>query len=325
MWLFTRSDLKTIVLPATVFGMASVLSGPLLTTNASPDYYSIICRLPLVLLGVWMDLLAFNISNQRQPGSVIEDAANKPWRALPSGRISEEGARRLLLALIPTCIAKSLLLGGTLETMVLFILTWLVRPPQEKARATHTATLTRTKQYNDLHAADSHYLLRNALNALGICAHCAGAGAFASSSLPSTPHHLYTIASLTHAAPLTPHYYAWLLLLASTVFVTISLQNLPDVEGDAAKGRLTQPLVAGEGATRVSCAAGVVSASGACCAFWGVGAAGWVAVMGVGGVVAGRTVGWRGVVRDAGTWRMWCVWMGVLFCLPVWKRLEGVM
>ncbi|KAK7720587.1 hypothetical protein SLS57_005366 [Botryosphaeria dothidea] len=229
-WLFTRSDLKTIVLPATVFGMASVLSGPLLTTNASPDYYSIICRLPLVLLGVWMDLLAFNISNQRQPGSVIEDAANKPWRALPSGRISEEGARRLLLALIPTCIAKSLLLGGTLETMVLFILTWL---------------------YNDLHAADSHYLLRNALNALGICAHCAGAGAFASSSLPSTPHHLYTIASLTHAAPLTPRYYAWLLLLASTVFVTISLQDLPDVEGDAAKGRLTQPLVAGEVARAV--------------------------------------------------------------------------
>lgn len=115
--------------------MASVLSGPLLTTNASSDYYSIICRLPLVLLGVWMDLLAFNISNQRQPGSVIEDAANKPWRALPSGRISEEGARRLLLALIPTCIAKSLLLGGTLETMVLFILTWLVSSPPRKSKS----------------------------------------------------------------------------------------------------------------------------------------------------------------------------------------------
>lgn len=97
------------------------------------------------------------------------------------------------------------------------------------------------------------------------------------------------------------------------------------MEGDAAKGRLTQPLVAGESVTRVSCAIGVVAASGACCAFWGVGAVGWVWVMGVGGVVAGRTLGLREVVRDAGTWKMWCVWMGVLSCLPVWKRLEGVM
>lgn len=108
--------------------MASVLSGPLLTTNASPDHYSIFCRLPLVLLGVWMDLLVFDISNQRQPESVVEDAANKPWRPLPSGRITPDGARRLLLIAIPACIAKSLILGGTIETMVLFVLFWLASP-----------------------------------------------------------------------------------------------------------------------------------------------------------------------------------------------------
>lgn len=133
LWLFTCSDLKAIVVPATIFGMVTALSGPLLTTIASPDYYAIFCRIPLVILSVWMDLLVQDISNQRKPASVVEDAGNKPWRPLPSGRINGEDARRLLIAAILASIIKSFILGGTLETLVLFVLVWIVSSPSHNS------------------------------------------------------------------------------------------------------------------------------------------------------------------------------------------------
>lgn len=188
--------MKTMVLPATVFAVSSTLLGPLLTTNASPDGYVILWRLPLVVLSAWMELLVFDISNQRQAGSAIEDAVNKPWRPIPSGRISEAEARHLLMAAIPATVIKSVLLGSTLETLVFFILTWIVSPsfyplplpsstetgpPPQSTRANHLP-LTHpppSPQYNDLAASESHYLLRTLVNTLGISCYCASAAAIA--------------------------------------------------------------------------------------------------------------------------------------------------
>ncbi|KAB2569319.1 Fumagillin beta-trans-bergamotene synthase [Lasiodiplodia theobromae] len=230
-----------MILPATVFGLATTLSGPLLTTNTSPDYYAILCRLPLVILSTWMELLVFDLSNQRQPGSAVEDAVNKPWRPIPSGRISEAAARHLLMAAIPATIIKSVLLGTTLETLVFFILTWI---------------------YNDLAASESHYLIRTLINALGISTYSASAAAVAAripAPLP-LPLHTYTLPlgpqHLTISTPLTPRFYTWLLLLSLAIFLTITTQDLPDLPGDAAKGRPSMPLAIGEARARWSIAAG---------------------------------------------------------------------
>jgi (R)-axinyssene synthase len=51
-------------------------------------------------------------------------------------------------------------------------------------------------------------------------------------------------------APLTPTVWRWIGVLASVVFVLVSLQDLRDQEGDRASGRKTFPLVFGEKRTR---------------------------------------------------------------------------
>ncbi|KAH7060747.1 hypothetical protein B0J12DRAFT_782770 [Macrophomina phaseolina] len=105
-----------------------------------------------------MNLLATDISNQRRPESVVEDKGNKAWRPLPSGRITAEGARQLMLIAIPAAIAKSLIIGGA-----------------------HGDACTIPAPYNDLGGNASRHLTRNLLNALGISSFCANAIA------PSSP------------------------------------------------------------------------------------------------------------------------------------------
>ncbi|OAX32196.1 hypothetical protein K503DRAFT_702409 [Rhizopogon vinicolor AM-OR11-026] len=78
--LFKRSDYKTIAFPVLIFA-----------TALSPR------RNPLALCSAvwwfWFHLLQSNVSNQAY--SANEDVVNKPWRPLPSGRISVEDCRAL--------------------------------------------------------------------------------------------------------------------------------------------------------------------------------------------------------------------------------------
>jgi 4-hydroxybenzoate polyprenyltransferase len=127
LWLFTFSDLKTTILPVTLFGFAAALSGPLMTTvNKSPTVYELFSRLPVVLFVTWLKVLVGTIANQRLPNSIVEDSINKKWRPIPAGLLSEEGAMHWLLVAIPITIVASIFFGGTLETLVLIILVWMV-------------------------------------------------------------------------------------------------------------------------------------------------------------------------------------------------------
>jgi len=54
---------------------------------------------------LWFHLFQFNVSNQSY--SAHEDAVNKPWRPLPSGRISVEDSRILRWALLVFCLGLS--------------------------------------------------------------------------------------------------------------------------------------------------------------------------------------------------------------------------
>ena len=85
LYLFTRDDFISIVIPNVTCGIALPLADGIL--HRPPVAYVPISRAPLVMVWVWVNLLLFNMSNQSQPGAIEEDSVNKPWRPIVSGRM----------------------------------------------------------------------------------------------------------------------------------------------------------------------------------------------------------------------------------------------
>lgn len=282
-WLFTRSDLVSIIYPETTFGIFSALSGPLLTTNQSPRLFSTLLRLPHVLIWVWLNLLVFCIANQRLPESIQEDVINKPWRPLPAKRLTPPQARRLLLVAIPMVCLAAQYLGGADETVVLIVLAWI---------------------YNDLGAADEGMVLRNFVNALGFMGFSSGAAKVACG-----PGNFGLNGTATH----------WLIIMSLMIFTTMHVQDMYDQEGDAARGRKTAPLVLGDRTARWTLVVPVAIWSLFCPAYWGVDASGFVVPAVLGGVVVVRTLMAMGVKADRLTFKVWCLWVISLYALPLVK------
>lgn len=96
-WLLTESDLITFIVPDTAFGVFGALAGPVLTTGKATSFYAVLARTPSVLALDWLDMIVFDLANQRLPISVAEDRLNKPWRPGPAGRVTPAHMRRLSL------------------------------------------------------------------------------------------------------------------------------------------------------------------------------------------------------------------------------------
>ena len=283
LWLFTASDIKSVIIPETLLGLSSALSGPILTTNPSPTLLAVLARTPLIILWNWLSLLLFDIDNQFQPHSIVEDAVNKPWRAIPSQRLTAAQARRLLIVIIPTVFLATLYLGGTREAATLMVMTWM---------------------YNDLGGADDGVVVRNLLNAFGYM--CYGSGSM-------------IVAAKYGEHELNPTARYWLAMMGGIIFTTLQMQDMPDVEGDAARGRKTIPLLYGDTVARYSIAVPVLAWSIICPAFLGMNVLGYVAPVVVGIFLGSRLLLMRSVVADGGTWKVWCVWITVIYLLPVCK------
>ncbi|KAI0031470.1 UbiA prenyltransferase family-domain-containing protein [Vararia minispora EC-137] len=143
-FLFTKSDLKTILIPATIFACLS-----------APEV-----RLQRVLSSMWwtwLHLLQFCVSNQSL--SPEEDALNKPWRPIPSGNISVATARNLRWILLPSCLLQSFVYGVPWQGLSLAIV---------------------FLAHNEW-ALGSHWVLRTLCNAWGYASFNAGAAAIVSS------------------------------------------------------------------------------------------------------------------------------------------------
>ncbi|KIY69048.1 hypothetical protein CYLTODRAFT_442935 [Cylindrobasidium torrendii FP15055 ss-10] len=82
LYLFTKSDFKTIMFPVTTFALSLAEKGSW-------------SRVPIVATWVWFELLGFNTANQTAGASPDEDALNKPWRPVPAKRITLENAKTL--------------------------------------------------------------------------------------------------------------------------------------------------------------------------------------------------------------------------------------
>ena len=214
----------------------------------------------------------------------MEDSINKPWRPLPSNRISGNEARRLLLVLIPCGLILSTFLGGLKETAAMLILTWM---------------------YNDLGGADENYLLRNLINAGGFMCHGSGATIIAAGF---RDHELRREA------------YNWLAMIGGVIFTTLQVQDIPDMAGDAARGRRTFPLVHGEWIGRCSVAVPVAFWTFACPAFWQLNYMGYALPAAIGLSVVFRILMMKNVAADQTTYKVWCWWLTVLYILPLCKK-----
>ncbi|CAG8953580.1 hypothetical protein HYFRA_00010039 [Hymenoscyphus fraxineus] len=150
--LFTKSDIKTTLLPHTVFAISLVLHGAHAESILVGD--NLKWRFPFMILWIWVHLLIFTIANQRLPACIVEDTANKSWRPLPSHRISVSEALVLLRTIVPIAMGLSILLGGFEASVTLMTFVWL---------------------YNDLEGSGAGPCQRNILNGAGYS--CFGWGA----------------------------------------------------------------------------------------------------------------------------------------------------
>jgi 4-hydroxybenzoate polyprenyltransferase len=117
------------------------------------------------VLWLWVHTLQLGLANQTLPRAIAEDLINHPDRPLPAGRITLRQARTLRWMMIPLCLLLSAAYGPrTLLTgfgVSLFMLA-----------------------YNECGGAWGHWLVRNALNAIGYALAEAGATLVACTSLP---------------------------------------------------------------------------------------------------------------------------------------------
>ncbi|KAH8589960.1 UbiA prenyltransferase [Bisporella sp. PMI_857] len=289
LFLFTKSDFKTVIMPQSIFALSVVLSQVNTLSIATHQFglFEAATRLPFALAWIWLHLLVENISNQRLESSIIEDAANKPWRPIPAGRISSAEAQGLLRIIMPLAIVLSVLLDSFTASVTLMAMIWL---------------------YNDLDGSSSGPIQRNAINAAGLACFGWGGIAILSEASPETAQNI----------PRT-----WLALTAAIITTTVHAQDMPDMEGDGARDRKTVPLLYGEQWARYSLAAFVLFWSVGCLLFNNVplttlnmGHAPLV----VGAVMALLTTKYWNQSSDELVWKLWCIWISLIYVMPLFRR-----
>ncbi|KAF2458349.1 hypothetical protein BDY21DRAFT_363244 [Lineolata rhizophorae] len=289
LWLMTKDDTPTFVVPNSIFGLSGALaSTALITSSATITFPTVLCRVPLVLLFNWSNLLIFDLANQRLPESAAEDSLNKPWRPIPSGLMTCTQFRQCMLFAIPLVLLfNHLFLNTGTETIYLYTLTWL---------------------YNDLKGGDEGWIFRNVIIAFAFGFYNLGSLKVAAGSA-EIPKGDITITSAG---------YAWLVVISLVVLTTMHVQDLKDVAGDAARGRRTAPIVLGDLPARLTIAIPVLFWTLYCAFFWRMG---WLCGGGVG--LLGAWVAWRCVAlrgkdtrTDRKTWQLWCAWTAVVYLMP---------
>lgn len=281
LWLFTKSDLKSMIYPNVIFSLACQLSRADLAPGHKGNLIDIFSQIPYVFIWLWTNLLLFSLANQRLPSSIKEDSINKPWRPIPSGRIDATGARTLIFVMMSVVLLISFALGAATTALALMVITWA---------------------YNDLGGSDNSVIVRNVLNALGMSIYISGAvivGDGSRSGLTVTATH-------------------WVAFIGFVFVTTVHVQDFRDQKGDAVKNRKTLPLVIGDGLARWIIAGTIIGWSLAAPTFWKLGIAGYMLTTATGMIVGFRILWLRNTSADETTWTYWCVWIMTLYLLPLW-------
>lgn len=280
LWLFTVNDLKTIVIPSTIFAL-------LTCAYMDTHYAAAIQRTPRVLLWTWVNLLAITVSNQRSPSAIMEDRLNKPWRPMPTGRLSPTQASTLgIFAHLLAQLASLVLGGGLAQSGSLILLGYL---------------------YNDLGGGDRSFITRNLINAAGFASFTSGA---------------LEVACGGESVFASTRTMAWLGVNAAVISTTIHSQDMYDQVGDSAAGRRTAPLVLGDGISRLTIALAVLFWSIACPWFCGSGPTGLSILFPLGAFVAWRTLRRTSVSEDRSTYKLYNMWLVGVYSLPLIAHLR---
>ncbi|KAH9918274.1 UbiA prenyltransferase family [Fomitopsis serialis] len=141
LFLFTKSDIKTTVIPVTCFAIAAA---PVLQVRCIPH----------AVFWIWIHLLQFDVSNQTLRPE--EDLLNKKYRPIPSKRIQIRTALVLRWVLVPVCLAIS----------------WLY---SAEVLCASVALILLTTIYNEMSAHSKGWLIRNLVNAAGFASFEVGA------------------------------------------------------------------------------------------------------------------------------------------------------
>ncbi|KAI0036386.1 UbiA prenyltransferase family, partial [Vararia minispora EC-137] len=265
--LFTWTDYKTIFVPVLAF--ASGLAPPSSVMN-----FARCCT------WVWFHLLLCNVSNQALGKD--EDALNRPWRPLPSGRVSVEQARRLRALLAAGCPAVSFVHSTALG-------------------AVSAALVLTTFAYDECRLS-KHPLGKNFCNVFGYTTFQAGATLLLNKFI-----HLRDVLVA-------------IMLTSAIIFTTVQFQDFPDIVGDAAAGRVTFPIYAPE-LSRWLTASALLAWSFFLGQFWAIGAVGSVALPVLGAIVGIRCVCLRSPAADTTTYQLYSVWLVAVFLLPWYARI----
>ncbi|RFU27499.1 hypothetical protein B7463_g8843, partial [Scytalidium lignicola] len=287
--LITESNVKAFVQPVVLFAMLSVASGSL-TTNPHPKWEELIRAFPHAALYIWLYVLHFDCSNQKSPESIKEDWLNKPWCAIPSGKLSVNGAERwYAMASCLLLLSTGTWLGGFPEAVAFMLETWV---------------------YDYASGANSWWG-KNLINALFYLTGQFGATRVAAGAMGST--------SMTRAG------FEWCALLGLNTFTTVQIQDLRDQEGDNARGRHTVALVLGDGITRWITALFISFWSVVCPAYWGNGrfTAGYSLPFFIGNIIAARVLSYRSIKADRSTFHYYTLfWLPALYAIPLLSKYE---
>ncbi|KAK2873646.1 hypothetical protein FQN49_002199 [Arthroderma sp. PD_2] len=280
-WLFTFSDIKTIIAPSFAFGFFTACISSSFDIDPTPKWHELIQRAPLMLLWSWINLLPFAIDNQRRPESIAEDSLNKPWRTLPSKRMTPQHAFNIMLVLYPLAVLTGIKIGGLRQCAGLIILgVW----------------------YNNFGGADTSWITRNFINGCGFICHI------------SAP--LEVALGGQHVAS-NESTIKWLLIIWAVVFTTVQVQDMYDQAGDRLHGRKSIPLVVGDGPARWSIAVPMAFWCIYCPWYWSSSPIMWALIVSLGLIVAGRSLALRSISQDKATFRLWNLWMVCLYALPL--------
>ncbi|KAJ5176183.1 uncharacterized protein N7482_002060 [Penicillium canariense] len=292
-WLFTYSDLKTIIATSFGFGLFTSLGAASFGIDPAPAWSSCFQRVPVVVLWAWLNLLPFTIDNQRQPDAIMEDAINKPWRTMPRKLMKPEHAQVVMFIFYALALATSARIGGLAQCMTLIGLGFW---------------------YNDARGADASCIIRNLINGIGFVCYTSGA-----LQLELGPSQWQSF--IRADGPGLP----WLAIIGAIVFTTVQTQDLYDQAGDSVRGRKTLPLVIGDAGARWVTAAFMV--------FWGIVSPwywGWLQsgqsgvlfwsgayMAALACIIAGRILTFRTVPADKTSFILWNLWLVSQYGLPL--------
>ncbi|KAI1389912.1 UbiA prenyltransferase family [Hypoxylon trugodes] len=254
-------------------------------------YPHVLYRAPITLFWVWINLLPFNINNQCRPLAIVEDRINKPWRTMPSGRLSARQAKYSMILFYHVAILTSWMIGGLRPSLALIILGFW---------------------YNRLGGADSNGFVRNLINALGFT--CFGIGSLELTLNQEISFDLKGFDDLM----------MWIFVVATVVLTTVHVQDMSDQVGDALINRKSLPLQIGDGPARWSIIGFMSLWSVFCPYFWRCGWFGYTISTPLATLVSYRSYKYRTAQSDKITYQIWNIWMASLYFLPLIGRKAEV-